>query len=335
MSENDVKDAVAPGKELKFDPQNPVEYKLIDIHPPKTVENIVFIVDGGIGKNIMATVVIRNIKKKYPDKKLIVVGGYADVFRHNPHIHRFYRAGDTQHFHEDYIDGNRSIVLKAEPYYHMDYLHSKDRHITELWCEMLGLPYDNPIPEIYLTDKEKREAVEFQRGTGGPTMILQISGGLPPNENGQKQFQMFIRDLDVKVARNIVDEVKGQYTILQLRAKTQPGWEDVKAPESTLRQALQFIYGAQKFLLIDSFAQHAAAAFGKKAVVCWGATNPKLLGYEGHINLTREKACPTPFCDRPNSFLFDQVTNNLQWQCPHGEACTRHDEKEILSALEK
>jgi hypothetical protein len=309
--------------------------KEITIMMPETVENIVFICDGGIGKNIMATVVIRNIKEKYPDKKLIVVGGFADIFRHNPHIHRFYRAGDTQHFHEDYIEGNRSIVLKAEPYYHPDYLHSNGRHLTELWCEMLGLPYDNPIPEIYLTDKEKAEATDFQRGQNGPVMILQNNGGLPPNENGVKKVKMFVRDLDYKVARNIIDECKDEYKIVQLRGKTQQGWKDVLAPEGNLRQALQLIYGAQKFLLIDSFAQHAAAAFGKKAVVCWGATNPKLLGYEQHTNLTREKACPTPFCDRPNSFLFDQVTNNLQWECPHGEICTRHDEAEILIALRK
>ena len=129
----------------------------MSIKVPESVENVVFIVEGGIGKNIMATVVIRNIKKAYPKLKLIGVGGYADVFRHNPHIHRFYRAGDTQHFHEDYIEGNKSIVLKAESYYHMEYLHQKGRHLTELWCEMLGLPFDNPIPEIFLTTKEKKE----------------------------------------------------------------------------------------------------------------------------------------------------------------------------------
>ena len=44
------------------------------------VKNIIFIVEGGIGRNIASTGVIRALKKNYPDKKIIVVGGCQEMF---------------------------------------------------------------------------------------------------------------------------------------------------------------------------------------------------------------------------------------------------------------
>jgi hypothetical protein len=46
--------------------------------------NIIFQISGGIGKCVMATAVCEAIKKQYPDSRLIVVSGYADVFLNNP-----------------------------------------------------------------------------------------------------------------------------------------------------------------------------------------------------------------------------------------------------------
>lgn len=38
--------------------------------------NIIFSIQGGMGKSIMATAVCKAIKKQYPDSTLIVVTGY-------------------------------------------------------------------------------------------------------------------------------------------------------------------------------------------------------------------------------------------------------------------
>jgi FkbM family methyltransferase len=45
---------------------------------------------------------------------------------------------------------------------------------------------------------------------------------------------------------------------------------------------------SEKRLLIDSFAQHAAAALGKQSVVCWVGNKPEQLGYEMHTNIKAE-----------------------------------------------
>ena len=107
-------------------------------------ENVVFIVDGGLGKCIMATVVVRNIKKKYPDKKLIVICGYPDVFLNNPHVHKVYSFGNALYFYRDYIEDSKSLILKIEPYLHIKYLY-REWHLTHAWCETLGVPFDKDL----------------------------------------------------------------------------------------------------------------------------------------------------------------------------------------------
>ena len=52
-------------------------------------KHIIFHVEGGIGKNIMATAVAEAISKAHPDRKLIVVAAWAAVWVNNPHIERF------------------------------------------------------------------------------------------------------------------------------------------------------------------------------------------------------------------------------------------------------
>ena len=51
------------------------------------MDNIIFEISGGIGKNIVATAVIRALKKQYPEKNIILQTAYPDIFVNNP---RFY-----------------------------------------------------------------------------------------------------------------------------------------------------------------------------------------------------------------------------------------------------
>ena len=87
-------------------------------------------------------------------------------------------------------------------------------------------------------------------------------------------------------------------------------------------------------ITIDSFLQHGAAAFKKKSLVLWGGTSPKVLGYDCHTNLTRE-VCKTPFCHRPNSFLFDFEPTGFMWDCPENDLCMEFPVEQIVEEFEK
>lgn len=303
-------------------------------------ENIVFIVDGGIGKNLMATVPLRGLKKKYPDKKIIIVCGFPEIFQGNPNVDRVYRFDNTTYFYEDLIKNSKSLVLKPEPYLHPDFIY-KNKHCTESWCEMLGVEFDNTKPDYYITQKEIETAQKFMAMRPKPVMLMQISGGPIPIPN-QVPPKVLVRDLNEKTAQAVVDMVSKDYHVLLITTPTQLHLNGVepsyhRIPNSphigfTIRELISLIPFAKKSLFIDSFMQHAARAVNQKAVVVWGGTSPKTLGYEENINLVK-KVCDNPHCYRPNSYLFDLAPNRTPWECPYGEECMKFSPIEIVGAL--
>lgn len=300
-------------------------------------DNIVFIVDGGIGKNIMATVPLRGIKKKYPNKKIHVVCGFPDIFLHNPNVDRLYRFTNTQYLCEDKIKTERALVLKREPYIEYDYLY-KNKHLTEVWCEVLNVPFDNTKPDIFLTRRDLREAERFLKNTKKKVLLMHLTGGIPPQQ-GQPLKRMYVRDLPEEVAQIIVDELKDDYFIINIRRKGQAEFKSVLNLESMLRPLIALIPHADKLLFIDSFMQHAAAAQDREAIVLWGGTHPTCLGYESHINIMKER-CKNPFCHRPNSYLFDvspTSMGNMQvmWDCEFGDICMEHNAKEVVTVIDE
>ena len=113
---------------------------------------VIFNPEGGLGKIIASTAVVKAIKKKYPDHKIIVMSPWSEVFLNNPYVYRVFRAGQHPYFYKDYIEGRESIVLKGEPYFDTNHLYQK-QHVVQSWCNLHDLPFDGDVkPELYLTD---------------------------------------------------------------------------------------------------------------------------------------------------------------------------------------
>jgi hypothetical protein len=302
------------------------------------MDKVVFICEGGIGKNIAATAVVRNIKKKYPDQELIVVAGYPDVFMHNPNVSKVYAFGNPLYFYDDQILNKDTLVIKTEPYLHYDYLQ-KTRHLTDVWCEQVGVEMDSIKPELFLTKHELSVANEFINGEKRESVIFHITGGKVPDKDDEGSRsdairQMYRRNLPMSIAQKVADGLKDKYRIIQVKGPTQPGIKDGHYITTQLRALFALAAAGKRFVLIDSFMMHATAAFDKRAVVCWGGTNPKVLGYETHVNLIR-KVCPTPMCHRPNDYLFDVLANASKWDCPYGEPCLEHEVDQIIEEVTK
>ena len=71
----------------------------------------VWFIHGGLGKNVAATALVKSIKKTHPNRKLIIVCSWPQVFLNNPNIDRVYSAGNIPHFYEDYIVINMNLHL--------------------------------------------------------------------------------------------------------------------------------------------------------------------------------------------------------------------------------
>ena len=76
-----------------------------------------FHIEGGLGKHIAATAVARAIKSNHPDRELIVVCAYPEIFLNLPFVNRVYRIGMTPYFYDDFINGKDTIIFKQEPYF--------------------------------------------------------------------------------------------------------------------------------------------------------------------------------------------------------------------------
>lgn len=82
---------------------------------------IIFHSEGGHGKQVMSTAVIRAIKKQYPDRKIIVVTAWDAPFFYNPDVWRFYTFGQMQYFFDDYIKED-TMIFRQEVYHTEDYI---------------------------------------------------------------------------------------------------------------------------------------------------------------------------------------------------------------------
>ena len=125
---------------------------------------VIFHVEGGLGKNVASTAVVKNIAAKYKDRKLVVMASFPEVFLNNPYIHRVYRLGMTPYFWEDYINKKDTIILRREPYFETSHI-MRQTQLHETWHKMYDLPYnkEKDLPELHLNMIQNEMHVTWNR----------------------------------------------------------------------------------------------------------------------------------------------------------------------------
>jgi len=256
--------------------------------------NIIFQISGGLGKSIMATAVCSAIKKKYPEANLIVVSAYADVYLNNPNVHRAYNFGGISYFYDEFIDGKEFKVFANDPY--LETAHIKqNEHLIKTWCEMFDVPYNGEMPELFLTEREKQFYLN-KFTADKPIMVIQTNGGAQTEHK-----YSWARDLPASLVTKLIDTYKDDYHIAHIRREDQLGYENTIPVTDSFRGLCVLLVLSSKRLLIDSFAQHVAAALDLPSTVCWIANKPKVFGYELHDNIQSN-----PFTNKPelrNAYL--------------------------------
>jgi hypothetical protein len=288
---------------------------------------VIYHIDGGCGKNIAATAVVKSIKAAYPEHKLIVVCAWPEVFIHNPNIHRVYKFGNIPYFYDDYIDGKDSIILRSEPYHSGDLLYKK-KSLAEIWCDVFNIPSIDTKPEIFLTE---RELIFTQQKLqkDGPILLVQSSGGAEQ----QGHPYSWSRDLPPHFAQEVVDAVKDKFSkVLHVRRDSQPEIQSTFKITDNFRNLFCYIALSDKILAIDSFAQHAAAAFNKKATVGWISNSPVVFGYSLHDNIVATGA--ESFRHRIDSYLEeDDWTGGRFHECPYDNIANMFDKDQFVESL--
>jgi hypothetical protein len=294
----------------------------------------IFHVQGGLGKHIAATAVAKCIKNNHPDRKLIVVCVYQDVFINLPFVDRVYQLGNTSYFYQNYVENKDSLIFHNEPYFTTDHIHKK-LPLIQTWCKMYQLEYKGETPEVIFNALQKKISKDVWVKNNKPVMVLHTNGGLiAPNA---KPY-MWARDMPFDIAQQIVDKYHKKYTIYQATKNNSPkliNATPVQWDEDTQLSTMEYlslIIHSKKRILIDSCLQHAAAALNLPSVVLWNGTSPKVFGYDIHNNIETEK--PHNF-KLPGSYLFDFDFTGAEHEYPFNEREDIFDIDQIIEAIEK
>ena len=244
--------------------------------------NIIFAIDGGLGKNIMGTAVLAAMRKQYKTANIIVIGSHPDVFLNNPNVNEILK--NSSHIYKNYLQNDDSKVFIADPYHTSDYI-TESNHLIKIWCDMFNIEYNGEMPELFLSEAEKQYFEPFYK-LDKPIMAIQPNGG----HASQSQKYSWVRDIPSLVVEEVIEHYKKDYLILHIKGKDQTIYKDTRGALDGFRSIAIMLSLSEKRLLIDSSAMHIAAALNLPSVVTWVGTNPKVFGYRMHTNIIANKS---------------------------------------------
>jgi len=289
--------------------------------------------NGGWGKHILFTAFLQVVQKAHPDRKIIAVCAWPELFAALPFVHRVFPVGQTQYFYSSFIDGKDTIVYAHEPYMHSTHI-MKTHSLIETWCLMYNLPFNNEKPVIKINPEQKRAIRDFYlpKLENKPFLLIHTNGGLYSSE----RTYSWPRDLPFDVASKVADHFKKSHFIMQVTRQNCPKIPDVFVRSEPLSntELAGIVELTDKRLLIDSSLQHVSCAFGLPSTVCWVATSPKLFGHSLHDNIVAKQV---PKKDLPGAYLFDVQFdfNENEFYFEEEDVSNIFDVDRIIASLEK
>ena len=293
----------------------------------------IFHLQGGIGKHIAATAIAKIIKNNHPDRKLIVVCAYPDIFINLSYVDRVFQIGKTNYFYQEFVQDKDSILFHHEPYYTTNHIH-KRKKLIENWCDLYNLTYNNELPDLKFNKLQFDISKKFW-GNKKPIMVMHTNGGMMTTD--AKPYA-WTRDMPFDLAQELVDYYKKDYYIYQITKLNSPKLQGAQAvfatPEQslTLMELFSIMLHSKKRIFIDSCMQHAAAAMKKPSTVLWNGTSPKVFGYELHDNICTE--IPYDF-KLPGSYLFDFDFDGNEVEYPFIDEVKLFDINKIIESVNK
>jgi hypothetical protein len=216
--------------------------------------NLLLHIQGGLGKCIMTTAVIRNWKLAYPESEIVVVSGYPEVFLHNPDVARNFTFNHPYLWADYYSDPDYKIYAQ-DVYLTQDWIQNKRKHFIEIFCDELGVDFIQQTPLLYFSSAEIDEFKNMVK-VDKPLLVVQSTGGsnagarswtrTPPQEEFDEYLKQFLEE---------------NY-VLHLAVPETPVLQNVHQRVDNLdrRKAMGLAYFAYGLVGIDSFAMHARAA---------------------------------------------------------------------------
>tara|TARA_S200002703_G_C3754530_1_gene232174 strand:- start:187 stop:1092 length:906 start_codon:yes stop_codon:yes gene_type:complete len=291
---------------------------------------IIWHVQGGLGKNIAASSLTKDIKQKHKDRKFILVCSFPEVFLNDPNIDKVYQIGNHPYFYENYIENKDVIIFKHEPYDQTGHI-TRQKHLIENWCDLLDIKYTNQQPFFPINYPQNKISLQWVRQK--PILLLHTTGGPFITQEKPTPYE-WTRDLPVELAQALVDKYSSKYHIIQISKQGGYGLQNVERIDTQMSnmELFSLVGASQQRILIDSCLQHVASALKLPSVVFWIGTSPKVFGYNLHKNIIAK--LPKRANQLINSYTFDYQFNNNNHECPYLNVNEMFNIEKILKNLD-
>jgi len=292
---------------------------------------VIWHVQGGLGKNIAASSLTKDIKEKYKDREFILVCSFPEVFLNDPNIDKVYQLGHHPYFYENYIENKDVIIFKHEPYDQTGHITRK-KHLIENWCDLLDIKYTKQQPYFPINYSQNKLSLQWVRQK--PILLMQTTGGPFISQTGKPTPYEWARDLPIELAQALVNKYSSKYHIIQISKEGGYPLQNVERIDTpmTNMELLSLIGASQQRILIDSCLQHAASALKLPSVVFWVGTSPKVFGYDIHKNIIAK--LPKRANQLINSYTFDYQFYNNNHECPYITVNEMFNIEKILKDLD-
>ncbi len=274
------------------------------------------ITGGGLGDGLLVTPTLRELKKQFPDCKIILFCRNArqmDLFKHNPrvdgiHTGSFWRSPVTYLRH----------YFKLSPFYETTFQRIPptfvyEKHAKDILAEMFGVQLSDPQLEVFLTPREEAFARNVLAPYRNPVVLHATStcsvNHLWPSGRWEALVEKMPDLTFIQVGTAGEKAVKGA---VDLRGKT------------TVREGMALVKHATGFVGVEAFFGHVANAVGTPGVVLFGDSDPNTWGHETNLNLSKNMPCAPCY--------------NLLWgdRCPYDNACMKNiSVPEVMAAVRR
>ncbi len=267
----------------------------------KTKNKITLSINGGIGRNIALTGVLKEYIKANKNKEINLLASFPEIFMNIEGINKIYP------FHTPYLYDSvikDSIFIEPEPYKIPEY-YNENKHITYCFNKELNNKKENINPNMSFTKEELMAAKGFIDNQKKPVILIQpFASGFKNGIDKQK------KSLKLPFLKELVETLSKDYKLFIVKSKEQK--VDIKVDtflNNTLRQQIALIPFVKAIITVDSFMLHAAAQFNTPTFVFWGTTREGNLGYDKHINIRNDVELAWQPIRMPNNNIMEESQN--------------------------
>ena len=268
----------------------------------------IYVVMGGLGKNILFTSLIPSLCKKDEAERISIITAWPQVFTPNEQVDQVLQPPGWKY--EPILEQYDNIIYH-EPYL-SNYIKDKDMHIVNDWANGLGITLTNPKPYIKHTYYNNLENdYSLSEPLTKKYCVVQVNGGnglYGKNVNSPRDYRL---DLVQKLIWKIRNQLDLDVICFRLEIESKPS--DTITFESKSEKGvlgiLPLIENAEFVVTIDSALMHFAACTDKKTITLWNTsqTSPERIGYNFQTNLI----CNNDIAiDIDPNLIMDEINGN-------------------------